>query len=253
MAARAGCILRTVVGSQLHGLVREGTDDRDEMAITIEPPELGVGLRRFEHLSHRSQPEGVPSGPGDLDLIVYSLRRYCQLAVKGSPTVLLPLFAPPEHTVIRTEIGAELQSLAECFIGPNVQRSFLGYLRSQRDGLLERGARHGRPRERELSAEHGYDTKYAMHALRIGYQGIELLREGKITLPVPDPQRSRLMDVRMGRASPRDILEELDELAKELEDVPIPVQEPPQEVIIEQWLVGTYLEQWRGWHPIGLE
>ena len=100
--AEQGCVLRTVVGSQVHGVVRAGTDDRDEMAITIEPPEYAIGLHRFEHWSYRTQPDGVPSGPGDLDLIVYSLRRYCQLALKGSPTVLLPLFAPEEQTLLCT-------------------------------------------------------------------------------------------------------------------------------------------------------
>ena len=44
------------------------------------------------------------------------------------------------------------------------------------------GAHTNRP---ELVAVHGYDTKYAMHALRLGLQGIELLTTGRITLPVP--------------------------------------------------------------------
>jgi hypothetical protein len=41
----------------------------------------------------------------------------------------------------------------------------------------------------ELVAVHGYDTKYAMHALRLGLQGVELLSSGKITFPVPEPDR----------------------------------------------------------------
>ncbi|UJA19333.1 nucleotidyltransferase [Thermoleophilia bacterium SCSIO 60948] len=252
--AEHGCILRTVVGSQVHGLVRAGTDDRDEMAITIEPPEAWIGLGQFEHHSHRTQPEGVPSGPGDLDLIVYSLRRYCRLALKGSPTVLLPLFAPPEHVLIETEAGRQLRAMADqLVIAGRVKESFLGYLQSQRKGLLEKGSGHGRPRERELSEEFGYDTKYAMHALRIGYQGIELLTDLKITLPVPEPQRSRLMDVRMGRVPPAEILEELDGLIAQLESAPVPHQSPPPQAVIEQWLVETYLDAWRDWEPVGLE
>jgi hypothetical protein len=34
-------------------------------------------------------------------------------------------------------------------------------------------------------AVHGYDTKYAMHVLRLGLQGVELLTTGRFTLPVP--------------------------------------------------------------------
>ena len=103
--AERGLILRTTVGSVVHGLSNPGTDDRDEMGVCIEPPEYLLGFQRFEHFVYRTQPEGVSSGPGDLDLTVYGLRRYCQLALKGSPTVLLPLFVSGEHLVARTELG----------------------------------------------------------------------------------------------------------------------------------------------------
>ncbi len=73
-----GTILRATVGSTLHGLHHGGQDDRDEMAVFVEPPEYLVGLARarsirgglygFEHFVERTQPEGVRSGPGDLDL-----------------------------------------------------------------------------------------------------------------------------------------------------------------------------------------
>ena len=44
--ARAGEILRTVVGSGVHGIAIAGTDDHDEMGVFVEPPEHVVGLRR---------------------------------------------------------------------------------------------------------------------------------------------------------------------------------------------------------------
>src|ERR671910_970190 len=40
-----GTILRATVGSTLHGLHHGGQDDRDEMAVFIEPPEYLIGLR----------------------------------------------------------------------------------------------------------------------------------------------------------------------------------------------------------------
>ena len=40
-----GTILRATVGSTVHGLHHGGQDDRDEMAIFIEPPEYLIGLR----------------------------------------------------------------------------------------------------------------------------------------------------------------------------------------------------------------
>lgn len=71
--AQRGCILRGIVGSTVHGLSNAGTDDRDEMGVCIEPAEYIAGLRPFEHWVYRTQPEGAPSGPGDLDLTIYQL------------------------------------------------------------------------------------------------------------------------------------------------------------------------------------
>ena len=38
--ALGGEILRTVVGSGVHGIAIAGTDDHDEMGVYIEPPEV---------------------------------------------------------------------------------------------------------------------------------------------------------------------------------------------------------------------
>ena len=212
--AERGLILRTTVGSVVHGLSNPGTDDRDEMGVCIEPPEYLLGFQRFEHFVHRTQPEGVSSGPGDLDLTVYGLRRYCRLALKGSPTVLLPLFVTGEHLLARTDLGEQLQALAPAFVSRSAGRAFLGYLDAQRKGLT--GERHA-TRTRELSREHGYDTKYAMHALRIGYQGIELLTTGRIALPMVDPQRAALREVRSGLVALDEVLAHLDRVAAQLD------------------------------------
>ena len=69
--AEDGLILHGLVGSTVHGLSNPGTDDRDEMGVCIEPPEYVIGLRSLEHYVSRTQLEGVPSGPGDLDLTVW--------------------------------------------------------------------------------------------------------------------------------------------------------------------------------------
>jgi uncharacterized protein len=242
--AEEGTILRAVVGSQLHGLNNPGTDDRDEMAVCVEPREYVLGLREFEHFVYRTQAEGQPSGPGDLDLVVYGLRKYCRLALKGSPTVLLLLFVGEgEHLVARTALGERLQELAPAFVTRRTGRAFLGYLEAQRRGLL--GERHA-TRTRERSADHGYDTKYALHALRIGEQGHELLTTGRISLPVPEPRRSFLMSVRRGEPTLDEIIDELHATTTRLErqvlggDLP----DEPDRAAIDRFLVSAYEEAW---------
>jgi predicted nucleotidyltransferase len=242
--AEDGCILRSVVGSTVHGLSNPGTDDRDEMGVCVEPPEYVIGLRPFEHWVFRTQGEGVPSGPGDLDLTIYGLRKYCRLASKGSPTVLLLLFVDGEHVVLRTPLGERLQGLAPAFVSKRAGRAFLGYLDAQRRALL--GERHA-PRMRELSREHGYDTKYAMHALRIAHQGHELLTTGRISLPVGEPARSQLMQVRRGEVPLDDVLTLLHEEAARLERAVLgsDLRADTDHDAVNRFLVEAYREAWQ--------
>lgn len=241
--AEGGCILRAVVGLTVHGLSNPGTDDRDEMGVCIEPREYVLGLRSFDHWVYRTQDEGMPSGPGDLDLTIYGLRKYCTLAMKGSPTLLLLLFLDGEHVIERTELGRELQSLAPAFVSRQAGRSFLGYLDRQRRGLL--GELHA-TRTRELSSKHGYDTKYAMHALRIAHQGHELITTGRITLPIAEPARSQLMAVRHGEPPIGDVLDELHARAARLERAVLTADLPdgPDAAAVDRFLVAAYERAW---------
>lgn len=238
-----GLILRALVGSTVHGLSNPGTDDRDEMGVCIEPPEYVAGLRGFEHYVSRTQPQGVPSGPGDLDLTIYGLRKFCRLALKGSPTVLLLFFIEGEHLLARTPAGERLQALAPAILSKRTGRAFLGYLGAQRLSLL--GDRHA-TRTRELSAEHGYDTKYAMHALRIAVQGIELLSSGRISLPVPEPDRAALRAVRNGSVPLDEVVARLDELTARLERMTAQSDLPPagDQDRVDRFLVEAYREAW---------
>src|SRR5919202_599622 len=220
-----GTILRATVGSTVHGLHHGGQDDRDEMAVFVEPPEYVLGLTRalgiphglygFEHYVERTQPEGVRSGPGDLDLVAYSLRKYVRLALKGHPTILLLLFVPEELVHVCTDLGHELRALRPALLSKRAGRGYLGYLRGQKERLLgTRGQKRvNRP---ELVASHGYDTKYAMHAARLGHQGIELLESGRLSLPLAEPSRSRVMAIRTGELSFEEALAEIETVEERL-------------------------------------
>lgn len=109
-------ILRSEVGSSLHGLALEGTDDLDLMGITIEPREAVTGLQCFDQVTWRTQPEGVRSEPGDVDLVVYGLRKWMRLAVAGNPSILLPLYAPMDSVYRCHELGHELRVLGSSIV-----------------------------------------------------------------------------------------------------------------------------------------
>ena len=158
--------------------------------------------------------------------------------------MLLVLFVPDEEIVHRDAAGAELVSNAHRFVSRLAAVRFLGYLRGQHAAMTgQSGAHTNRP---ELVAEHGYDTKYAMHALRLGLQGIELLSTGRITLPVPEPHRAYLRSVRRGERSLAEVLDAIADAEARLvalRDSPA-VPEQPDRAWVDAWLYRSYLDFW---------
>ncbi len=242
--ATDGTVLRAQVGSGLHG-VTTGADDRDEMGICIEPPEYVIGNAQFEQFQWRSKPEGVRSGPGDLDLVIYSLRKWSRLAAQGNPTVLLLLFVPDAEIVERTDIGADLQAHPERFLSRQVAARFGGYLKSQQNQLLGlRAKKHtNRP---ELVDAYGFDTKFAYHMIRLGLQGVELLTTGRITLPMPEPDRTWLTELRNGEHTKDEALDRANALLDQLHTLADTADLParPDRSALDRWLTNTYMQSW---------
>ena len=259
--AEAGMILRAQVGSGVHGTSISGQDDRDEMGICLEPARFVTGLARvpsgidgggeveFEQFQRHTvwdQPGGLAnrSGAGDLDVVIYSARKWCRLALAGNPTVLLVLFVPDDEVVFRNTVGAELVDNAHRFVSKLAAARFLGYLQSQRAAMTgEVGAHTNRP---ELVAVHGYDTKYAMHALRLGVQGVELLTTGRITLPVREPELSYLRQVRRGEVDLAEVVARVDEAESRLialrDSSTLP--DEPDRAWVDDWLHRSHLAYW---------
>ena len=261
--AEQGTILRVQLGSGVHGTSVTGQDDRDEMSICLEPPEFvtdvarvpaGTGadsaLVEFEQYQRHTawdRPGGLAdrSGAGDLDVVICSARKWARLALAGNPTVLLPLFVPDAEVVHRDEAGVELVENAHRFVSQKAADRFLGYLSSQRAAMTgEVGAHTNRP---ELVAVHGYDTKYAMHALRLGLQGVEVLTTGRITLPVREPDRTYLRAVRHGDVALDKVIAAIDDAEHRLTALrtssSIPLE--PDRAWVDAWLHRSHLDHWR--------
>lgn len=240
--AESGTILLATVGSTAHGLALPGTDDHDELGVCIEPPTHVIGLRHFEQDVFRTKPEGVRSGPGDTDRTVYSARKFCRLALGGNPSILTLLYAPDPQT---NEYGRELLALAPAFSARRAGKAFLGYATQQRQRLLgERGQMNvKRP---ELVERYGYDTKYAMHMLRLGFQGIEFLETGKLTLPMPAAERELVYAVRQGQRELNEVLTIAGENERRLEDLleASPLPQAPESERVDKWLVSVYQRAW---------
>jgi uncharacterized protein len=260
--AEEGMILRVQVGSGVHGTSVAGQDDRDEMGLCLEPPEFVTGLARvpngirgvgpsvvfeqYERHTAWDRPGGVNnrSGAGDLDVVIYSARKWARLALAGNPTVLLVLFVPDEEVVFRNDAGTELVRNGHRFVSRLAAGRFLGYLAAQKAAMTgHAGAHANRP---ELVAVHGYDTKHAMHALRLGLQGIELLSTGRITLPVPEPDRAYLRSIRRGERPLEEVITAVTEAEARLAELQhsAAVPDQPDRRWVDDWLHRSYLNFW---------
>nr|WP_246324125.1 nucleotidyltransferase domain-containing protein [Petropleomorpha daqingensis] len=253
--------MRAQVGSGVHGTSISGQDDRDEMGVCLEPAAFVTGLAQVpagagSHATVRFQqyhrhtawdrPGGLAnrSGAGDLDVVVYSARKWARLACEGNPSILLLLFVPDDEVVFRDACGAELVAHADRFVSQRAGGRFLGYLQAQRAAMTgEVGAKTNRP---ELVAAHGYDSKFAMHALRLGLQGIELLSTGQITLPIPEPDRTYLRSVRRGEIALPEVLAAIADVEARLTALQTGSAVPPEpdRAWVDDWLHRSYLAYW---------
>jgi hypothetical protein len=183
------------------------------------------------------------SMPGDLDLTVYSLRKWCRLALKGNPSVQLLLYTP--EVLTQTALGKELRSLAPAFASKRVGKAYLGYMNEQRARLVgERGQKD--VKREELVKKYGFDTKYAYHMLRLGFQGIEFMCTGELELPITE--REYLKDVRTGVYTLDNVKLVAEGLTADLELAIMESQLPdePNTAHVNEWLFIAYQYHWRG-------
>ena len=185
-----------VGGSELHGAKVQGTDDLDIYGVYVEPPELVLGLDSIPHFVWSTAGNERRNGPMDVDITLYSLRKWAGLACKGNPTALHFLFT---KSALHSKTWTKILTRKDVFLSRSCVPQFLGFADAQlkrMTGQLGRGKKGQRP---ELEEKYGYDVKAGMHVLRLLYECQELVSTRRITLP--RPERDLLIRVRTGKYS----------------------------------------------------
>jgi hypothetical protein len=142
-----------------------------------------------------------------------------------------------------------LRALAPALLSRKAVHRFVGYMSAQRERLLGRGRRGRVPNRPELVARYGYDVKYASHALRLAYQGLEIVRDGRLTLPMPEHERERVLRVKRGDLPVMaEVLDEIDTVQREIETrlaggrTSLPAE--PDWDTISAWSVNAHRQHW---------
>jgi hypothetical protein len=173
----------------------------------------------------------------------YSLGRWAELAAKGNPTLLHSLFTPAARGESEWSTLLERRQL---FLARTHAGKYLGYADAQLKRMCgQRGTgKHGqRP---EIIGKFGYDTKAAMHTLRLLYEGIELMRDHWVTLPRPARERQLLLAIRRGEWSEERVIRQANRLMNRIQESAVgsslpetvdlqPVSKLVSEIYLQHW------------------
>ncbi len=208
-----GMILKFRVGSQMYGTNTQDSDE-DFMGVCIPPKDFVIGLGKFEQFEERtnSSSSGVGNTKDDKDFVVYSLIKYFHLLAEGNPSLIETLFVPEKCIQHKTEFGQRILTNKEIFLSLRIKHRFGGYAYSQKWKMLSQNRIGSR---KEIFDKYGFDCKFASHTIRLMLFGIELLKEGNLTLPTH--HNNLLLDIKRGKYSLQEIMEMFEVYERQLE------------------------------------
>lgn len=94
----------------------------------------------------------------------------------------------------------------------------------------------------DLYLKHAYDTKFAMHLVRLMIEGKMLLEKGVLTFPFEEETRNSLLEIRKGHFSVEFIMGLAEELERKIGEIKSPLPEKPRYDEIENFVITTMKE-----------
>lgn len=233
-----------LAGSRLYG-IETPESDYDYVGAIVEPMDYRIGLNKHGHQQGFEQhtfkyDAGNRLNPDPYEGTIYSLWKLAQMLAEGNPTSLCTLFATP--TIDRYGICTD--AFRSLVLSKRSGHRFLKYMEAQRKSMI--GQRSKGIARTAIIEAHGYDTKFAGNLIRLGYQGIEFLKTGTITLPMPDHERKMVGRVRCGIYSEDDVIMLATNLQADMEDAlaVCTLPEEPQWDALSAWVTDMYLYEW---------
>jgi predicted nucleotidyltransferase len=215
-------IMAFIGGSTQHGASIAESSDTDWYGIFIPPKEKTLGIDSFEHfvfpgdVSHRTR---ANRNTDELDIALHSLQKWAGMAAKGNPTVLSFLYAnrvtiaKDRETDKADSCWLDVLVNRDLFLCKSHYKPFIYYAQDQMERLMGLRGQKNINRDK-LVDEFGYDTKYAMHIIRLLSEAKELMTDGTITYPRPEVEL--LKDIRRGKYKLLDIRQMGEQLNAEI-------------------------------------
>ena len=240
--AQDNLILKFRAGSHLYGTNGPNSDE-DFMGVFMPTKELMLGLSTVDQVEFRtnSTGSGKANTKEDTDYTVYSLPKFIKLLLNNNPNIIELLYAPENCILFCNEFGQKLLDNRDLFLSLRVKNRFLGYAYSQKHKMQSQTRIGSRKANFE---EFGYDTKFASHLMRLMYFGLELLKEGQLTLPTE--HNNYLRDIKEGKFSLQEILEKATQVEQlvEMAYASSTLQKIPDWDAVEKLQIEMLLNSW---------
>lgn len=150
------CIFLCRTGSQMYG-TNTINSDSDFTGIYIPNREYICGLKGCEMVEYRTNKvsSNKRNSAGDVDVNLYGLHKWVQLAIHNNPNILELMFAAPNVIMHKTKYWDMITNNKHLFLSKKIYHSFRGYAHSQRMRTITKsGNNTGRV---DLIKEHGFD------------------------------------------------------------------------------------------------
>jgi predicted nucleotidyltransferase len=189
----------TIMGSVAYG-VSSDTSDMDVYGICMPPKDMvfphlageimgfGTQIKRFEQW----QEHHVAAMDKSWDFQILGIVKFFQLAMENNPNIIDSLFTPRRCVLSSTTIGEYLRDHRTDFLHKGAWHKFKGYAYSQLNKIRTKSPTGKRA---ELAAEHGYDSKFAYHVVRLLLEVEQILVARDIDL---ERDREQLDAIRRG-------------------------------------------------------
>lgn len=112
----------------------------------------------------------------EYDFSIYSIVKYTHLVMENNPNILDSLFTPQRCVLFCSAVAQILRENRKAFLHKGAYQKFKGYMFSQLH-KIEQKTNSSNPKRAETIEKHGFDTKFASHAVRLGLQVEQILVE----------------------------------------------------------------------------
>lgn len=230
-------VFLTTVGSRAYGTNVENSDE-DVKGFCVPPSGYYNGfLHKFEQFASTAP-----------DLVIYDIRKFCRLAADCNPSVIETLYTAEKFHKVVTPVGRLLLDNRHLFLSRKAKHTFGGYalgqlkkMRAHKNFITNPPSPYNPTLSRdpeklkvakdvwesyqkwlkrdsdrkELEIKHGYDTKNAMHLVRLMRMGLEILLDKGCQVYRPD--REELLAIRRGAWKYEDLVSWAEKAQLELE------------------------------------